>query len=29
MPTITNDDGSELHVETIFFDGDALTEERA
>ena len=28
MPTITNDDGSEVHVETIFFDGDALTEER-
>ena len=29
VPSITCQNEREVHVETIFFDGDALTEERA
>ena len=29
VPSITCPNEQEVHVETIFFDGDALTEERA
>ena len=29
VPTVELESGSEAHVEQIFFDGDALTEERA